>query len=284
MAIYVAVYKAYPPKGVALTPLAASFVGAASTSAQCYDDGDDPAFFSGEQLEGPPTWGVCRTTLRAKVGVGDVVAFFARRPDASSAGILYLFKGFATVARKISHVDIWTVPAEAAFQSYLNLLIRPSKGGRNRYRWWEPAADHSDDWLWRVCGPRYGGKWKHEFGMLGSRKRFVNGFTRLSDGVRICARENYIIFSDDPSETAILPTPIEVATSPALSEVRIEEWFMDGAVRQIRDLTIGQSSQALGGRRGLKTTNPQVAHPHLPLDLVSNDTKWRSEMRRIIGI
>jgi len=204
---------------------------------------------------------------------------FARRPDADARGISYLFKGFATAARKISHVDVWSNPREANFQNYLNLLIRPATGGTNRYRHWEPADDHLD-WLWRVCGPMRGRR--NLFGVIGGTGRFVNGVTRLTDGSTIHAQQNYVIFSDSKVETMILSTPIEVAWSPPIRDRSLEEWLADDRVQRIRELVIGKASTTTFGQRGLKTTNDQQAMQHLVLDNVSDVAGWRTAVRSVV--
>src|SRR5689334_17326563 len=77
--LFVATYLSSPilePPAVP-SPVAARFIDAAFTGGFPYDVGDDPAFFSASQCNGPVTWGVCRPDVRGALQNGDWVGFFS---------------------------------------------------------------------------------------------------------------------------------------------------------------------------------------------------------------
>ncbi len=278
--VYAAVYNARNPSSAGQTALAQRFARAATSSSNsCYDGGDDPSFFSAEQLDGPVTWGVCRPPLRRTVQPGDALVFFAKK--SSDSGIDYLFKGFATVERKVSQLDLWRDPSVSVFQQYLNLLIRPKRGSRTKFRHYEPADEH-EDWLWRICEPC--GHRKEELNRLEASGIFWPDRTSFADGTRVAIGANYVIFSRLQNETVMLAEPVPVAWAPPLRRGEIEKWHLDERSQCIRKLVIHLSSGARSGKRGLKTANPQVAHPHLSLDLVRDVQEWRREMGKVLGV
>jgi hypothetical protein len=252
----------------------------ARTLESFYDTGDDPAFFSAERLGGAVSWGVCRTDLRRKVNPGDVVVFFAVKK--SSDGLDYFFKGYATVERKVSQVDVWTQDALRGYRRYLNLLIRPRSDTIGEFEWHEPVADHKDDWLWRIVDSN--GRRKEEFGPLTDSKRFSVAQSRLPDGMPISVSPTYVIFAQDDHCTYWVPEPLHVASAPRLSLGKVEDWFPSHRIAHIRDLTVGRASTALGGSRGIKTRNGQRAHRHLVLDLVHDLDTWREELRDVVVV
>ena len=127
------------------------------------------------------------------------------------------------------------------------------------------------------------GHTKEEFNKASPNGIFWPGRTRLQGCCQpVSCGANYVIFSRDPSETAILCEPLHVASAPPLKAVEVETWFGDTRSQALGRLVIGQSSAAENGRRGLKTTNPQQAHPHLVIDGVGDVTQWRREMRALM--
>lgn len=268
--VYAATYNVGAPKCTDSSALALALAEAAAAGS-LFDAGDDPSFFSAARYERQLTWGVCRSPLRRKLQTGDVVAFFAKR-DSGNEGIDYYFKGFATVARKVSQVEVWTSNELSPFREYLNLLIRPVSETIERFRWYE-RVDYHADWLWRICSPD------------GHRKRDIVRLAADGEFVRqaVPVGANYVIFSNDDESTRILCNPLHVAHSEPLRRHQIEQWLDSPHVVALRDLFLGKSRNARGGRRGLKTTNGQQAHPHLVLDLVEDAKAWCRDVASLLA-
>jgi hypothetical protein len=142
------------------------------------DVGDDPAFVASREFiseGGVLSWGVCRQDVRNKLNRGDLVLFFAtdRRADRQAAPVRYWFVGFATVAQKVSQVDIWRKRSLAVFRNYQNLLIRPIDAGRTRFKHFErlPPSQWHGDWYWRMAA--IGDRRKAHF------DKFIGGSTSM---------------------------------------------------------------------------------------------------------
>jgi hypothetical protein len=196
-----------------------------------------------------------------------VIVFFAARRVAG--GTEYSLRAVATVANKVSQVDIWERPDLSPFRDYLNLLIRPATHGR--FEWHEEAADHPD-WLWRVCEPR---------GL--SKGQVVEASRRGSfdPGRPIDCGANYVIFDRSRNRTVVLESPLCIAT--ALATGATETWHPDHDSQSVKALTLDQSSSADNSKRGLRTRNRYVPHRHLRLDRVTDVAVWRSALLAEIG-
>jgi hypothetical protein len=93
-----------------------------------FDIGDDPSFESSAQHTssgGRLGWGVCRTDLRNRVVPGDLVVFIAAERAQKEEERQYRLAGWATVAEKVSQVEVWEQPRLEPYRRYRNLLIAP---------------------------------------------------------------------------------------------------------------------------------------------------------------
>lgn len=230
-----------------------------------YDVGDDPAFFSARLHNGPVTWGVCRSDVRRMVQPDDVVVFFSFSPqgDKNAKRTDYRFVAALTVDRKISHDDIFN-GAEARFQNYLNLLIRPAGEGWERH---EPAArvgKWHPDWLWRLgAAPerRKAGKWLKEHAEAAGKTHHPG------DDLPEAKVRSYVVFSQDRS--LVMPDPPLVATHEH-GEGQ-ERWNDDTLSKAIASAVFDE----VPGRM-LRTTNPQQPHRHRRREM---DAGWLDRLR-----
>lgn len=232
------------------------------------DVGDDPAFVSSRQLAsrgGVLTWGVCRQDVRNQLRPGDLVVFFAtdRPADRRPEPVRYLFVGFATVARKVSQVDIWRDRTLAVYRQYRNLLIRPDG---KRFEHFEPSLPPKrwhGDWYWRLA--KIDGYRKSAFERIHAKRGFS-----VEDATIAPVARNYVLFAPDGTETMILAEPPVVATATAAG--RPEEWERTTVARGVR-----QWLQAATDR-SLRTTNKQRAHRHITIRDADLDA-WRTRLR-----
>jgi hypothetical protein len=234
------------------------------------DIGDDPSFVASRNLArrgGVLTWGVCRQDVRNRLCVGDLVIFFAtdrpidRRPEA----VRYTFVGFATVARKISQVEIWRKPSLAVYCQYSNLLIRADG---DRFEHFEPGLPRHKwhgDWYWRMA--RIDGHRKTDFDRIHAQPALS-----LRDGLIAPVADNYVLFAPDGDATMILQNPPMIATAKIAG--RPEVWEQTAFARELRDWLQAAT------HRSLRTTNAQRAHRHITIRGADID-EWRAHLRRL---
>jgi len=242
-----------------------------------YDVGDDPSFFSHRFLGGNLTWGICRQQVRNSIRPGDIVVFFSFRQERESGVVEYRLCAVATVERKVRQVDIFEDPGLRVYRRYLNLLIRKrGRQGWEHYEGGSPRQMWHQDWVWRIVS--------HE----GFRKK---AFTKLSSGdflpksarikrhpIGIAA--NYVIFSDNLTETYILDKPPSVARYRKSGQH--EEWSTDSLSQQIKRLTVDCSKEH-GGRGTLRTRNLQRAHPCDRWKMSFEEaTRWRERLIHVL--
>jgi hypothetical protein len=239
------------------------------------DIGDDPSFTASLEmgaLGGRLTWGVCRPNIRNRLQIGDVVAFFAadrfveRRPKP----VRYCFVGYATVEKKVSQTELWTNRDLAVYRNYVNLLV--ARRGTDEFEHIETFSPRRslwhDDWLWRIADNE--GLRKKVFVGVESRGTFDSDTTVGRRPLEIAC--NYVIFAAEGSGTFIAADPPEVAT--AHQSGVSETWHHDPASKEIYHLIFDHVAT---GRRRLRTTNPQTAHPHIALRIdagVWGDEAW----------
>ncbi len=234
-----------------------------------YDGGDDPSFAASRALAhrgGVLTWGVCRTDVRNKIRPGDLVLFFAtdRLSDRRPKPLRYNFVGFATVARKVSQVEVWRSRTLSVFRDFGNLLIRP-----NGYRFdhFEPGLPQShwhQDWYWRIAAIK--GHRRTDFDSLYD----APGFSLRSQLAPVA--RNYVLFEAEGPGTMILQTPPVIAT--AIGSGRPELWNQTRFARRLRAWLQEFTS------RSLRTTNPQRAHRHITIHH-ADVHEWRKHLRSI---
>lgn len=227
-----------------------------------YDVGDDPAFFSANHFHGSVTWGVCRPDVRNQVVSGDWVAFFAAERAHAGRAMRYRFSALLRVEKKVAQTSLSASDLKPGFQSYLNLLIRPSGTGWEHF---EPAAQRSSwhrDWLWRLCTGN--GLRKADAVAAGDAHRAGTELTINGRSAPIAA--NYVIFSKEES--------LVVENPPVLANYhqgdRHETWVGEQRSRGIRELLLGDS------QRWLRTTNRQQPHRHIRRVLPSDVPSWRN--------
>lgn len=117
------------------------------------DWGDDPSFFSAQELLGDirgATWGVCRRDVRQTVESGDFVVFICAREQAPRTWDYY-FIGVATMGEPLTREEIWSDGSYAVYRDFLNVLARPGVKGRLKQHEWVHAFH--EDWLKRCAAP-----------------------------------------------------------------------------------------------------------------------------------
>jgi len=231
--------------------LARAFSVAQSKADWPYDVGDDPAFFCADLLNGPVTWGVCRQDARSQLQPDDLVLFFASSYDAARRISIYRLSAGLTVELTITQDQVFGASA-SPFAQYLNLLVRPKARGWEHFEPGLPLNEWHDDWLWRVCDHK--GSRKHEFVLAG--KNHKAGEPLRVAGLRRSFARNYVVFSADPSRSAIFQSPPIVAELEPGSH--FEKWRDTPAARQIHSLSFGT-----GTRKNLRTRNRQQPHRHI---------------------
>lgn len=216
------------------------------------DHGDDPAFGSSRRFRGRVTWGVCRPNVRNAVRPGDAVIFFAadrlrdRRPEAAR----YQFVGFATVDRSVRQTDVWCDRSLRIYQRYGNLLIRPAGRAFEHFEPELPRKHWHEDWLARISERRTFSRADFD-----GRERFAPSDKVNGRPLRLAP--NYVIFRPEPQDTFILAEPPVVAT---VSEAgRPETWLKTPFASALRSIVLSPT------HRSLRTTHPQVAHPHIAI-------------------
>jgi hypothetical protein len=246
--LFVAVYhvRADPDVPANASPIRRAFQSACESSTFPFDLGDDPSFFAASHLKGPVTWGVCRPDVRGQLSPGDQVVFFAaeRRPHLTE----YKFVATLTVDRFTSHTDLWSDDS-SNLSRYLNLLVRPSKGGWEHY---EPGLNPTGwhgDWMWRLCERR--GLRKSDLVRAGSN-HVAGRELLLPSGQPVPVGRNYVVF--DHATAMVLAKPVVVATHRAGAPA--EDWHAEPRCDELRRWIYGDS------RRGLRTRNPQQPHRH----------------------
>lgn len=162
---YVCVYRHFfpPPRAIADTRLAAardpallSFVDQYVAGTSYFDWGDDPSFFSAQQIQGSfayAGWGVCRPNVRAALAPGDLVVFFcAKRQAPRTTETDYYFIGVGTVGEVIQDRRlIWTRAKYKAYRRHYNVLAKyKSVGGPAQLETFHP---YHEDWEKRLKRP-----------------------------------------------------------------------------------------------------------------------------------
>jgi len=221
-----------------------------------YDYGDDPSFFCRRNLHGALTWGVCRADVRSQVQSGDVVVFFSFTKIKGQ--VEYRLSAIATVERKIRQSDIFLNPSYQTYGHYLNLLVRPTDETGKAWEHYEPGSPEQDwhkDWLHRIVPHKLFSK-----GELGGQaaKHSVSLDSYL-DGKKFVFGLNYVLFSEDPSQTLVLEHPPTVAhATPPNAEV----WGEDKLSAEVFRRTVAEA-QPEGVKRLLRL-DKKVQQPHSP--------------------
>ncbi len=225
------------------------------------DIGDDPSCAHAGATGGPVTWGVCRADVRNELEVGDLVVFFAvdRLTDCRPAR--YVWIGYATVAQKVSQVEIFVRDDLARFRQYPNLLIRPLARSRT-YEHFEPVLPRSEwhhDWLWRLVHSKR--RKKKDFEIAEKSTIYAIDETRAA-GNLIALAKNYVVFEPEGAGSWIAACPRVVALA---EKSGVPETWLNGFAAELRATVFdGQPS-----RMTRRTTNAQTAHPEARLDNAS---------------
>jgi hypothetical protein len=222
------------------------------------DVGDDPSFDASARfasIGGVLSWGVCRPDLRKRVQPGDLIVFFATDQLRYHRPARYVFVGFATVDRLVSHQAIWEDVDLAVYRQYRNLLIKPS--GNATYRHDEPIAHKywHTNWLWRSTNTR------------GLRTKDLEPLERLHvwrpgmmvNGHPLAFGPVYILFAPEGAGTFVAADPPLIAEAAAREQP--ERWADTPLAHDLRRIAIGGSAT---GRASLRVNN-QMAHRHIPL-------------------
>lgn len=234
-----------PPTG---NPVAQAFFSASASTAPSafpFDGSDDPAFFSAQHLNGPVSWGVCRTDVRNPVKRGDWVVFFASQQTGKPNCWQYQFVAVLKVAEKYSG---WNPPAP--FDRYLNrLVVRDLEAGIWRHA--EPLIvrrEWHEDWMWRLStGPR---GHKDAFIALGNAGSATDAHLASDHG----DGRNYVVFARDCG--FVLNNPPVVAHCNGTGER--ETWLENPRVVALRDAVFGNRREG----HYLRSSNPNQPHRH----------------------
>jgi hypothetical protein len=242
---------------------AAALYAAAASGEFPYDGGDDPSFFCARHHDGPVTWGVCRADVRSAIQRGDWIVFFSLQQDKGVGTTAYRLAAALCVEEKITHTEIFGGTVSGRYSNYLNLLIRPSGRGWERFepglhpRYWH------DDWLWRICRDRG----LHKDDVIAASERH-----RAGQPLPLPAARNYVVFSK--SSAIIARNPPLIATHR--KGLAAETWEPDAGSQAIRAAVFGESPRAL------RITNPQRAHRHFRRCL--NDPAWPRVLRDALAL
>jgi hypothetical protein len=233
-----------------------------------YDNGDDPSLYAARHML-PLTWGVCRQNVRnAKtMKPGTIVVFFSYTKCGGS--VFYRLSAVATVAQVLDRRTIFSDPRFRP-PDYLNIMLRPKKGG---WRYEEDdrrqGARHRD-WLWRIAvHGRSAKQFKTKYADIYRRGWFQDGEVPMA--------RNYIVFSLSPQETYISKNPPKVATAILKKGVGSSEKWENA---ELRRLTV-DTAASFGSRRKLRTANASGRNVHpvirfeMPLDKAM---EWRREL------
>jgi len=245
-----------------------------------YDVGDDPSFHAVRKFHGQLSWGICRQDVRNRLSSDDVVVFFSCHKHKKTEDSEYRICSVATVEHKIRHTDIWLDSRWKRFQKYSNLLLKPSKSVRGRWKHYEPMLSGSEahnDWLWRIAEHR--GLRKKGFKTIQETDRLEPGATIEGKTVEIA--KNYVLFSGKPSLSYIAPHPPIVAWHSKGDSA--ETWNDDGFSKAVKRLTLGVAEKATGRKRMLRINNSQRAHRHVVFELPHSDAiTWRSILLELL--
>jgi hypothetical protein len=168
------------------------------------------------------------------------------------------FLQIASVERKIQQSDIFSNPSHKKYSHYLNLLVRPTDGAGKVWEHYEPGSPDQDwhkDWLHRIVPHKLFSK-----GELGGQaaKHSVSLDSYL-DGKKFVFGFNYVLFSEDPSQTLVLEHPPTVAhATPPNAEV----WGDDKLSAEVFRRTVAEG-QPEGVSRLLRL-DKKVQQPHSP--------------------
>jgi len=207
-----------------------------------YDFGDDPSFHSSLLNRGNLTWGVCRPNVRNPLNVGDLVVFVSNSKDGSVDK--YRLACWATVAKKISQMQIWEDPEFCSYQKYSNLLMRNREDGMfEHYEPSIPKGQWHKNWIKRLIEGRLTEKQKQ----IQKRQTF--------SGEELHLAQNYILFNPEGAGTTILANPPLIAKSE-FGQNR-ERWLETEEVQDLKTLIISPSTH----RTSLRTSAQGFQHP-----------------------
>jgi hypothetical protein len=233
-----------------------------------YDNGDDPSFYS-RWKESPLTWGVCRQNVRGAKTMkpGTVIVFFSYTKCGSS--VFYRLSAVATVADVLDRRTVFSDPRFRG-AAYLNVMLRPGKGG---WRYDEdgcPRSARHRDWLWRMAvHGRSSKQFEARYGHVYRRAWFRDGEVPMA--------HNYILFSESKAETYVSKNPPRVAAATVKKGFgSSEQWESP----KLQELTVDTAAE-FRGRRFLRTANKtgRNVHPVVRFEMPANDVvKWRQQL------
>lgn len=240
-----------------------------------YDNGDDPSFYVARQ-GGPLTWGICRQDVRNSIRVGSIVAFFSFTPMQGNQ-VLYRLCAVTTV---VSRQDVRAVYRDKRFaefrDQYINVLIRPAKGGWRYDESDRAKGNRHGDWLWRIADHDglTTGRFNKKYAQVYREEWIPNDLLERGD-LRLA--ENYILFSTAAEDAYICKNPPEVAVA---FKGEHEKW----SNRQLESLTVTASAQ-YGGRDYLRVANPtgRNVHRHICFEMPTAEAiAWRGKLIRAL--
>jgi hypothetical protein len=187
----------------------------------------------------------------------------------------YRLSAIATVERKIRQSDIFLNPSYKKYSHYLNLLARPTDGTGRAWEHYEPGSPEQDwhkDWLSRIV------PYKHFSKDELKREAAKNSVSLDSyiDGKQFRFGCNYVLFSEDPSQTLVLQHPPTIAqANPPNAEV----WCDDKSSREVFRQTVAEA-RAEGIDRSLRLDNKRLQPHSPPIRWEPKNTsveEWRNE-------
>ncbi|MGA3053865.1 MAG: hypothetical protein ABSD63_06635 [Candidatus Korobacteraceae bacterium] len=236
-----------------------------------YDNGDDPSFYVARR-RGRLTWGVCRQDLRNSLPKNSVVVFFSFT-SMSKDRFVYRLCAVATVDDKVDHRAVYR-NAILRGKRYINVLIRPEKGGWRYDETDRPRPGRHSDWLWRIADHRgFTGKvFKSRYRKVYEDEWFSERTLKTRD---LKLGNNYIVFSGLTGRTFISAKPPIVATA---KKGKHEVWNN----AELKRLTVDTASQLLKSQRDyLRVVNSsgRNVHRQIRFEMESDEvTRWRASL------
>jgi len=195
---------------------------------------------------------------------GDWIAFFSLQQDEARSTTVYRFAAALCVEEKLAHTELSGGP----YAAYLNLLIRPSGAGWERY---EPGLHRRHwhgDWLWRMCrGQSCRGRRLDKDTVVAASERHLPG-----EPLPFPAAKNYVVFSKHSAVMASRPPVVAIHRRGEAQET----WLDEPGPQAIRSSVFGNSSRAL------RIDNPQRAQRHSWRPL--HEPTWPASLRDALAL
>jgi hypothetical protein len=163
MKAFICVYRHPEPRNIDIkrtqqvaekSPLVQKFLDEYPKPNCFFDWGDDPAFFSANELLGDfryATWGICRRDVRRSLSKKDIVIYFCARQNSDDLKVWdYYFIGSGIVIDTIARDQIWQGDRYAVYRDFLNVLAKLERSELVQHEFFGKGHD---DWRLRSQSP-----------------------------------------------------------------------------------------------------------------------------------